>query len=255
MPAPVNELKRRLAAGETLHGCWVGLADPYVAEITAGAGFDWLLVDAEHAPNDLRSIVAQLQVIGASASLPVVRLPDHDPAAIKRVLDAGAQSLLIPMVESAAEAETILRATRYPPAGFRGVGYALGRASGFDAVADYAGSANDEICLLVQVESRAGLEALDEILAVDGLDGVFIGPAALAADMGHLGAPAAPEVKAAVLEALSRIRAAGRSAGVLTTDPGYIEACRDAGANFVGVGVDVILYAHAIRDLAARWQG
>ncbi len=253
MPAPVNLLKRRLLAGEVLHGLWVGLADPYAAQITATAGFDWLLIDGEHAPNDLRSTLAQLAVIGAGGAAPVVRLPDGDPAKIKQALDIGAQTLMIPMVESADEAARLVRAMRYAPQGFRGVGAALARASGFSGIPDYLTTANAQVCLIVQVETVKGLAALPGILAVDGVDGVFIGPADLAADMGHLGHSAHPEVVAAIHAALAQIRAAGRFAGMLGTDPGFIDGCTQAGANFVGVGIDVTLFAGALRDLAARW--
>lgn len=254
MPAPVNTLKHRLAAGEVLHGLWLGLADPYAAEIAATAGFDWLLIDGEHAPNDIRSLSAQLAVIDGKGPSPVIRLPDDDPAKIKQALDIGAQTLLIPMIETALQAQDSFRATRYPPHGFRGVGSALARASGFSAVPDYLTTANAQICLILQVESVAGLAALDAILAVPGPDGVFIGPSDLAADMGHLGNPLHPEVKAAVLDAIIRIRAAGRAAGVLSTDPAYIADCTAAGANFVGVGIDVTLFAGALRALAQRYR-
>lgn len=253
MPAPTNILKQRLGAGETLFGAWVGMADAYAAEITATAGFDWLLIDGEHAPNDLRSTMAQLQVVEASASAPIVRLRDDDPARIKQALDIGAQSLLIPMIESAAQAERALRATRYPPQGFRGVGSSLARASRFAAIPDYLTTANDQICLIVQVESRAGLAALDDILAIEGIDGVFIGPADLAADMGHLGNAAHPEVRAAVLGAIGRIAASGRAAGVLAVEDGFIADCLQAGARFVGVGIDVTAFAGAMRALARKY--
>ena len=253
MPAPQNALKHRLAAGEVLHGCWLGLADAYAAEIAATCGFDWLLIDGEHAPNDIRSLSAQLAVVLHSPAMPILRLVNDDAALIKQALDIGAQSLLIPMVDSAAQAQRILQATRYPPDGMRGVGSALARASQFSAIDDYLSTANDQICLLVQVESRAGIAALDEILAVKGIDGVFIGPADLAADMGHLGQAGHPEVKAVVLDALRRIRKAGLSAGVLSTEPDYIKDCKSAGANFVGVGIDVTLYASAMRGLATAW--
>lgn len=254
MPAPENTLKHRLKAGETLIGCWLGMAEPYLAEISATAGFDWLLIDGEHAPNDIRSMAAQLAVLEASGASTVVRLPDDDPAKIKQALDIGAQTLLIPMVESASQAERIYRATRYPPLGFRGVGSALARASKFAAIPDYLTTADDQICVLAQVESRAGLEALDGILAIDGIDGVFIGPSDLAADMGHIGKPAEPAVKDAVIDALKRIRAAGRIAGVLSMDPAYVADCRSAGANFLGVGIDVTLFAGAMRAHAARYK-
>lgn len=254
MPAPKNPLKQRLRAGEVLYGVWLGMADPYIAEIAGTAGFDWLLLDGEHAPNDLRSLSAQIAVLRAGPSQVVVRLVDDDPAKIKQALDIGAQSLLIPMIESGDQARRVLRATRYAPEGMRGVGSSLARASLFSAIPDYLTTANAEICLILQVESRAGLAALDDILAVDGVDGVFIGPSDLAADMGLLGQSGAPVVKAAVLDAIARIRAAGRTAGVLTTDPDYIADCVAAGANFVGVGIDVLLYAEAMRHLASRFK-
>jgi 4-hydroxy-2-oxoheptanedioate aldolase len=253
MPAPVNRLKLRLAAGETVFGSWLGMADPYAAEMAATCGFDWLLIDGEHAPNDLRSTMAQLAVIEPSSSLPVVRLRDDDPARIKQVLDAGAQSLMIPMIETADQALRALRATRYPPEGIRGIGSSLARASRFSAIPDYLKTANDQICLILQVESRAGLSALDDILAIDGIDCVFIGPADLAADMGHLGNAGHPEVRAAVLDALARIAASGKAAGMLSTEEGFIADCVQAGARFVGVGIDVVAYVGAMRTLARKY--
>ncbi len=252
MPAPVNELKRRLRAGEVLYGAWVGMADPYAAEMAGTSGFDWLLLDGEHAPNDMRSLSAQIGVLRVGPTQVVVRLVDDNPAKIKQALDIGAQSLLIPMIESGDQARRVLRATRYAPEGMRGVGSSLARASMFSAIPDYLTTANAQICLILQVESRAGLAALDDILAVDGVDAVFIGPSDLAADMGFLGQAGA--VKAAVLDAIQRIRAAGLSAGVLTTDPDYIADCVAAGANFVGVGIDVLLYVEAMRQLAQRFK-
>jgi 4-hydroxy-2-oxoheptanedioate aldolase len=254
MPAPVNQLKQRLLAGEVLHGIWLGMADSYAAEMAASAGFDWLLIDGEHAPNDIRSLSAQLAVVAPRAHA-VVRLPDGDPAKIKQALDIGAQSLLVPMVESAEQAEMLVRATRYPPQGFRGVGSALARASDFGGIADYLGTANAQICLILQIESVRGLAELDAILATPGVDGVFIGPSDLAADMGHLGQAQHPDVRAAVLDALSRIRAAGRIAGMLSTAPAFIASCKQAGANFVGVGIDVTLFTGALRSLARDYSG
>lgn len=254
MPAPVNHFKHRLKAGECLHGIWLGFADPYAAEMAATAGFDWLLIDGEHAPNDIRSIMAQLAILDGKESASVVRLPDDDATRIKQALDIGAQNLLIPMIESAEQAERCLRAAHYPPAGFRGVGSALARASKFGSIPDYLTTANDEILVLLQVESRRGLDALDDILAVDGVDGVFIGPSDLAADMGYPGNVAAPPVHEAVLDALRRIRAAGRVAGVLSTDPAFIDDCKQAGANFVGVGIDVSLFTRALRGVAAQYR-
>jgi len=250
MPALENTFKAALENGQAQMGCWVGLADAYAAEITATAGFDWLLVDCEHAPNDLRSMIAQLRIIEASDSKPVVRLPVGDTVLIKQFLDAGAQTLLIPMVESKAQAEDLVRATRYPPVGVRGVGSSLARASRFSAIPDYLKTADREICLLVQVENRAGLAELDGILAVDGVDGVFIGPSDLAADMGHIGEPMNPEVVAAIKDALTRTRNAGKAPGILTTNPEFAGTCLGLGALFVATTIDVTLYAAAIRTAA-----
>lgn len=254
MPAPENTLKRRLLSGEVMHGIWLGMADPYAAEIAATSGFDWLLINGEHAPNDIQSISRQLAVIEGKGPVPVVRLPDGDPVKIKQALDIGAQTLLIPMVETADQAAHLVRATRYPPDGFRGVGASLARASRFAAIPDYLDTANREICLLVQIESRAGLAQLDAILAVKGIDGIFIGPADLAADMGYLGKTVVTEVRTAVFDALTQTRAAGRIAGVLATDPGFIQGSKDAGGNFIGVGIDVTLFASGLHSLAKTYK-
>ncbi|MEM9578867.1 MAG: HpcH/HpaI aldolase/citrate lyase family protein [Pseudomonadota bacterium] len=254
MPAPHNPFKAALHRGTLQVGCWLGLADAYVAEISASAGFDWVVVDNEHAPNDLRSTTAQLQVLAASGSHPVVRPPIGEAWIIKQLLDAGAQTLLIPMVEDAEQARELVRAVSYPPHGMRGVGSSLARASRFSAIGDYLKTARDEICLLLQVESRAGLAALDDILAVDGIDGVFIGPADLAADMGFIGETGAPEVKAAVLDAISRIAASGKAAGILTLDPEMQSASIAHGATFVATQIDVTLFAGAMRAAAQKAQ-
>jgi 4-hydroxy-2-oxoheptanedioate aldolase len=243
MPAPHNPFKAALRAGELQIGCWLGLADPYIAEISASAGFDWLLVDGEHAPNDLRSIVAQLQVLAGRNSHAVVRPPIGETWIIKQLLDAGAQSLLIPMVESAEQARVLVDAVTYPPHGIRGVGSALARASDFSGISDYLATARDEICLIAQVENQKGMAALDEILAVDGLDGVFIGPSDLAADMGFLGQADVPEVKEAVLTAMQKIIQSDKAAGILTLDKELQKQCLDIGASFIATEIDVTLFA------------
>ncbi|SLN62100.1 2-keto-3-deoxy-L-rhamnonate aldolase [Roseovarius albus] len=250
MPAPTNTFKQNILAGIRQMGCWVGLAHPYAAEIAGTAGFDWLLIDGEHAPNDLRSISEQIAVLQASDSTVVVRLPNDDTALIKQTLDAGAQTLLIPMVESADQARELVRAVRYPPHGIRGVGYALARASQFAAIPDYFATADKEICLLVQVESKAGLDALDDILAVEGVDGVFIGPADLSVDLGYAPSADAPEIRAIVLDAIDRIAATDKAAGILTLDPEFIAECLAYKATFVAVGIDVLTLAGGLRDLA-----
>jgi 4-hydroxy-2-oxoheptanedioate aldolase len=255
MPAPVNRFKQALAAGQMQYGCWAGFADPYPTEVMATAGFDWLVIDGEHAPNDIRSIMAQLQVLeGKTDSHPVVRLPMGEAWLIKQALDIGAQTLLIPMVESADQARDLARAMRYPPEGIRGSGAALARASRFAAIPDYIRTANDQMCLLVQVETVKGMEALDAILAVEGVDGVFIGPSDLAADMGHRGDSTHPDVRAAIKDALRRIKVSDKAAGILALDHDTASDYRDWGAQFLAVGIDVVLLARAARDLAARWK-
>lgn len=251
MPAPQNPFKRAIANGELQLGCWLGLADPYIAGISAGAGFDWLLVDCEHAPNDLRSTVAQLQVIAGRNSHAIVRPPIGETWIIKQLLDAGAQSLLVPMVESAEQARAMVAAVTYPPHGVRGVGSSLARASDFSAIGDYLTTARDEICLLLQVENRKGMAALAEILQIEGVDGVFIGPSDLAADMGFIGQAGHPEVKAAVLAAIAQIVASGKAAGILTLDPELQLQCRDLGATFIATEIDVTLFARNIRAAAS----
>ncbi|MCP5086073.1 MAG: HpcH/HpaI aldolase/citrate lyase family protein [Rhodobacteraceae bacterium] len=255
MPAPKNIFKKKLAAGERQIGCWLSMAEPYLAEISASCGFDWLLIDGEHAPNDIRSISQQIQAIARSSSHTVVRVPIGRDWIIKQVLDAGAQNILVPLVDSGEMAARMVRAVRYPPHGVRGVGASSARASGFGSVSDYLQTADQDICLLLQVENRAGLEALDDILETDGVDGVFIGPSDLAADMGHLGNPGAPEVRAAIREAIGRIRAAGKAAGILAVDPGFAQACIEMDVTFLAVGIDVGLFTKAMRELVARHKG
>ena len=252
MPAPHNSFKAALKANKMQVGCWLGLADPYIAEISGSAGFDWVVVDAEHAPNDLRSIVAQLQVLESSGSHPVVRPPIGETWLIKQYLEAGAQTLLVPMVESRAQAEELVRAVTYPPHGTRGVGSALGRSSKFSGIADYLTTADQEICLLVQVENRAGVAALDDILEVEGIDGVFIGPADLAADLGHIGKPGTPEVRDCVMDCMRKIVAAGKAAGILTTDTQVQQDCAEIGARFVATEIDVSLFANGMRRSASE---
>ncbi len=254
MPAPVNTFKVALAEGRAQIGLWVALTSPYAAEICGGAGFDWLLVDAEHAPNDIQTLVSQLQALAKYPAHAIVRPPIGEAWILKQILDIGAQTILVPMVESAAQAEALVRAVRYPPHGIRGVGAALARASAFNRIPDYLLTANDQICLLVQVESRAGLANLDAIAGTDGVDGVFIGPSDLAADMGFLGKPGAPEVQAAIDDALGRIRSHGKAAGVLSADLALARRYLDNGATFVAIGSDVGLMVNATTRLLADFR-
>lgn len=244
MPAPINPFKAALAAGRPQIGLWLGLANPVTADLCANAGFDWLLIDGEHAPNDIRSILAQAQIIGTRSHV-IVRPPIGETHLIKQILDLGVQTILVPMIETAEQAATMARAMLYPPHGVRGVGAALARASNFGTTPAYLATANAQTCLLLQIESRAGLDALEPIAATDGVDGVFIGPADLAADMGYLGNPAASEVQAALESAIARILACGKAAGILTSDRALAQRYLDLGATFVAVGSDVGLLSGA----------
>ncbi|MGH8152145.1 MAG: aldolase/citrate lyase family protein, partial [Rhodanobacteraceae bacterium] len=218
MNAIVNDFKRALAAGKPQIGLWTALADPYVAEVLACAGFDWLLIDNEHAPNDVRTTLAQLQALAAYPTQPVVRPVTADTALIKQYLDIGAQTLLLPMIDTAEQAAGVVAATRYPPRGVRGVGSSLARASRWNAMPDYLHRAADEICVLVQAESVTAIENLAAIAKVDGVDGVFFGPSDLSASMGMIGQAGTPEVRDAVRAGIDTVRAAGKPAGMLTAD-------------------------------------
>jgi 4-hydroxy-2-oxoheptanedioate aldolase len=254
MPAPHNPFKAALKKGETVFGCWLGLADTFSTELMGTAGFDWLVIDAEHGPNDLRSILSQLQVLEASDSHAVVRVPVGETYMMKQVLDAGAQTVLVPMVDSAEQAQQLVRDVTYPPHGDRGVGYALTRASRFSQITDYGTTADAQVCLLVQVESVKGIAALDDILKIDGIDGVFIGPADLAADMGHMGNALHADVQAVIMDALRRIRAAGKAPGILSTHDHVTKAALEAGAQFVAVGADILLLTQSAQALSKRWK-
>ncbi len=255
MQTPPNGFKRAIAEPGAQLGLWLGLADSYAAELCATAGFDWLLIDGEHGPNDLRSMLAVLQAVAPYPVQPVVRIPHGEASLIKQVLEIGATTLLVPMVESAAQAGALVRAMRYPPTGIRGVGSGLARSSRWSAYPRYLHEANDQVSLLVQVETAGALRELDAIAAVEGVDGVFIGPADLSASMGHLGQPGHPEVRAAIEDAIARILAAGKAPGILAVDEGLARRYIELGARFVAVGVEATMLAQAVRALAARFKG
>lgn len=253
MPAPENTFKKALAEGETLIGCWMSLGEGMTAEVLSRAGFDWLLIDGEHAPNDIRSIRDQVIAIAGSPSHPVVRVPVGETWILKQVLDLGVQTILVPIVETAEQARALVRACRYPPEGTRGVGYSVSRAGGFGQYDNYGPTADAQICLLVQVETKLGLENLDEIIAVDGVDGVFIGPADLSASLGYLGQSSDPTMQETILTALRQISTSGKAAGILTSDDGMIQASLDAGARFVAVAMDIALLLNNARSVSAKW--
>ncbi|NYT65664.1 HpcH/HpaI aldolase/citrate lyase family protein [Alcaligenaceae bacterium] len=247
-----NAFKRALRSGDVQFGLFLALADSYSAELVATTGFDWLVIDGEHGPNDLRAILGQVQAIAAWPGATVVRVPDHNPVMIKQLLDIGVRNLLVPMVESADQARAVVQATRYPPAGLRGLATGMVRAAQWNGISNYVEAANDEICLIMQMESAAGLEALDDILAVDGVDAVFIGPTDLAASLGY---PERSKTELVIQDALRRIAAAGKAAGVFSRDIASTHNYRDQGVNMIGVGVDTVLLRQAAMQLLQQSKG
>ena len=253
MDLPVNAFKRALAAQESQIGLWCSLASNYSVEVVAGAGFDWLLLDCEHSPNDLESLLTQLQAVAPYPTTPVVRVPWNDTVTIKRVLDIGAQSLLIPYGQNADEARSAVAAVRYPPGGVRGVAGST-RATRFGRIKDYAKRAQDELCLLVQVETESALRHVEAIAAIDGIDGIFIGPADLHASMGYPGEVANPKVFPLIEDTLRRIRAAGKAPGILVGDEALARRCIDAGSLFTAVGADTAILARGADALARKFD-
>ena len=253
MDIPVNTFKRAIKAGRPQIGLWSSLSSHLTVEVLAGAGFDWLLLDTEHAPNDLPMVLSQLQAMTGGTAHPIVRPPWNDTVVVKRYLDAGVQSFLIPYVQDEAEARAAVAATRYPPRGVRGFASAS-RASRYGRIKDYYARAEKEMCVLVQVETRHALGNLETIAAVDGVDGVFIGPGDLSADMGHLNQPGHPEVVVAIADAIRRLKALGIAPGILTGDEALARRFIEQGCLFTAVGSDVGILARESERLAARFK-
>jgi len=248
-----NLFKQALRERRAQVGLWLGLANPYTAEICAGAGFDWLLFDGEHAPNDVPMLLAQLQAVAGSGVHPIARPPIGETWLIKQYLDIGFTTLLLPLVTNAAHAAELVRATRYLPQGTRGVGAALARASQWNRNRGHLHTADADICVLVQVETREALEDVEAIAVTDGVDGVFIGPADLSASLGYRGQPDHPDVAKAIERGIEAILAAGKAPGILTADATIARRYLDLGCVFVGVGNDVGLLVRAADSLAAEF--
>jgi 4-hydroxy-2-oxoheptanedioate aldolase len=244
----MNRLKSALAEGRPQIGLWQSLASSMTAEICAGAGYDWLLFDGEHAPNTIQTLLAQLQAVSAYPIEAVARPPAGDPVLIKQYLDIGFRSLLIPMVGSAEQARLLVSATRFPPAGIRGVA-GLTRASGFGTKPGYLARAHEDICLILQIESRAGLEAIEDIAAVDGVDALFIGPGDLAGALGHLGDSGRPVVRAAITDALARAQKAGKATGIFATSVEDAKQNAAMGVRMISIGTDIGLLASSAARL------
>jgi 4-hydroxy-2-oxoheptanedioate aldolase len=250
---PKNNFKRAIKAGQQQVGLWLSLASPTATEVVAGAGFDWMLVDMEHSANDLVDVAAHLRAAVGGTAEPVVRVPWNEPVIVKRVLDIGARTLLFPFVQSEEEARRAVAATRYPPKGIRGVAGTT-RANRYGRVPNYLQRAEEEICVLVQIETKKAVAAIEAIAAIDGVDGLFIGPADLSADLGHLGNAQHPEARKAILDAGERIKKTGKAAGFLSPRDDEIRMTLDAGWHFVAVGADVGILARQSEALVRTYK-
>jgi 4-hydroxy-2-oxoheptanedioate aldolase len=251
---PVNAFKQALLAGRQQIGLWNTVPGPVVIEALATCGFDWVVIDTEHALTDVPDVMAMMQALAAYPVSPVVRPVCNDTVLIKRLLDLGAQTLLIPYVQTVEEAEAAVRAMHYAPRGVRGVSGMM-RANRFGTVADYHAQAADALCLIVQIETVAAVERIAEIAAVEGVDGLFVGPADLGMSMGRTGGMADPEVRAMAARAIRAIVAAGKPAGILSLDPQLAQDCIGWGSTFTAVGVDLSLLTKAARQLREQFQG
>ena len=254
MDLPKNRFKAALADGQQQIGLWNSITGPVVAEVLASAGFDWVVIDTEHALTDVPEVLPMLQAMAPHQVSPVVRPAANDPVLIKRLLDFGAQTLIVPYVQNAAEAEAAVRAVRYPPHGIRGVA-GLTRAGGYGLIEGYTARAEAEICLLVQVETLEAIGEIEAIAAVEGVHGLFIGPSDLAASMGHPGQPGHPAVVAVIEDAIRRSVAAGKPAGILTLDAAFARRCMELGSTFTAVGMDIAVLARGVRSLSATFRG
>ena len=247
----MSSFREMLGTGRPLLGLWQALANPYTAEICARAGYDWLLFDGEHAPNTAQTLLAQLQAVSAFPIAPIARVPSGEPVAIKQYLDLGFATLLVPMVDSVEQARMIVAASRFPPRGIRGVASATSRASGFGAMADYLAKAHERVMIIAQIESAAALENIDGIASTEGIDALFIGPADLAASLGHLGNPMHEEVQAAIKRAKSAIDRAGKPAGIFALSADDAKQRIADGFAFVSIGTDIGLLARGSATLLA----
>ncbi len=253
METPQNRFKRALAAQQRQIGLWSSSGSAAVVEMLGLSGYDWILLDTEHTPSELPDVIAQMRVLTDASTEAIVRPAWNDPVLLKRLLDAGARSLLIPFVQTEGEAMAAVRAIRYPPHGIRGVSVSS-RANRYGRLTDYFARVHDELCLLVQIETRAALDNLEAIAAVDGVDGIFIGPSDLAADLGNLGNPAHPDVQAAIRSAVERCRAAGKAAGTLAPVEDDARRYLGWGYTFVAVGADMGVLRKAADELLARFR-
>ncbi|MCV6622851.1 MAG: aldolase/citrate lyase family protein [Cellvibrionaceae bacterium] len=250
-----NQFKQKLNSGTCQFGLWLGLPNPICAEIAATAGFDWLLIDAEHAPYSLKDIQGQLQALAPYPSSALLRPPEGSTSNIKQLLDLGCQTLLIPMVESVEQAKQLINAMYYPPKGVRGLGTSMARAAKWNGIKNYVEQANDNVCLILQIETQQGLEQLDEILELQDFDGIFIGPSDLSASLGYIGQPNHPDVVDKIEQAILKIKSKGKACGLLSVDTSMTRHYEKLGVDFIGLGVDAALLAQSLRSLSAEFCG
>jgi 2-keto-3-deoxy-L-rhamnonate aldolase RhmA len=250
MDLPRNAFRHAIAEGRMQYGAWLMSAAPSTAEALGSTGFDFLVVDMEHVPIDTPQLVEILRTIAGTPASPVTRLPWNDTVMVKRALDAGAQTLMFPFVQDAAEAARAVAATRYPPAGVRGAA-AVHRASRYGNVPDYLGRAADEICVVVQVETVDAVDRMAEIAAVPGVDSVFVGPGDLAASMGHLGNIGHADVQAKLARAGAEARRLGKPCGIIGGNPEMAGRFVDYGYSWVAVGSDMSMMV----GRALEWLG
>ncbi|WP_296425930.1 aldolase/citrate lyase family protein [Yoonia sp.] len=253
MKTPPNAFLAAIGAGRKQIGLWVSLAHHYAAEVVAGAGYDWLVVDMEHAPGDVLTTLGQLQAIASYPSTAIVRTPWNDPVMVKRLLDIGARGILFPMVQSAEEAAQAVAATRYPPHGVRGVAGAI-RGNRFGRMTDYYARVDTETCVLIQLETQSAIDQAAHIASVNGVDGIFFGPADIAADMGLIGQPMHADVWARIMPAARKLMDLGVPVGTLVTDPGFAAKLFNDGFTFVACGTDTGLLAKAADTLLAQMR-
>ena len=251
---PKNRFRAGLDTGKPQFGLWLGIPDVSVAELMSGAGFDWLVIDHEHGAFELRDVMSHLQAMAAYDVAPVVRPVDDNPALLKKLCDMGAQSFIVPMIDTAEQAAAVVAAVKYPPEGRRGLGTSMARAARWNTVSNYIDRANDEMCVIVQAETVTAMDNLEAIANTTGVDGVFIGPSDLSASMGHIENVSHPDVRDAVSNGLRTIRAVGKHAGLLCLDESRVSHFIDCGANFVGIGVDTLLIGNSARRLAAKFR-
>ncbi len=249
MTTPVNAFKESLMQSRPQRGMWCTLGSAFAIEVVAGAGFDWLLIDMEHSPNDMLTVLAQLHALAGYPVAPVVRVPENDSVLLKRLLDLGVQNFMIPDIANGEDAKRAVESVRYPPAGKRGVS-ALTRASNFGRIPGYPQRSDSGIALIAQIESPDAIGNIEQIAAIDGIDALFVGPGDLAARMGFIGEPMHPNVVEAVEMAVRTIVATSKAAGLLTSEPVFAARCADLGASLLAVGVDVGILGRGADALA-----